>query len=58
MILTDDKGRPIPEIDPPAPDASIDEKIAYLHATAARNDRIASLANVAFGRRFHRAVRP
>mgnify|MGYP001577782370 CR=1 FL=1 len=52
MILTDGNGRPFAPIDPPAPDAPIEEKIAYLRAVAARNDAIATTANRAFTRAF------
>lgn len=58
MILTDSSGRPIPPVDVPPPGAPVESIIAYLRASAARNDRIAALANGAFARAFTVTERP
>lgn len=61
MILTDSSGRPIPPVDVPPPGAPVESIIAYLRASAARNDRVAALANDAFARAFnptHQKVSP
>ena len=57
MIYTDEHGRPFERPEPPAADATIDVKIAYLRARAAYNDAIASCANKAFSSAFRRALR-
>lgn len=55
MILTDANGVPIVKPEPPAPDANIETKVAYLMAHAAYNDKIAALASSAFDRQFRKS---
>lgn len=57
MILTDKHGRPFAPIDAPESDATIDEKIAFLRAVAARNDAIATTAHAAFDRAFKKRIK-
>jgi hypothetical protein len=57
MILTDSNGRPLDPPTPPAPDAPIEEKIAWLRADAAFRDRVASLANEAFVNVFRKEIK-
>ncbi len=57
MILTDNTGRPLCPPDPPALDANIEDKIAYLRASAAYTDMVASLAHRAFDKAFRKAMR-
>lgn len=56
MILTDASGRPFEKPEPPAADATIDEKIAYLRAHAAYVDKIATAADQAFEAGLRRAL--
>ena len=57
MILTDASGRPFEKPEPPAPNAPIEEKIAWLRADAAYRDAVANAANTAFEKRFRKALR-
>jgi hypothetical protein len=56
-ILTNSHGVPFEKPEPPAPDADIEEKIAYLRARSTYNDAIANCANAAFTAGFSRVVR-
>lgn len=56
-VLTDAHGRPIEPPAPPRPDATIEEKVAWLRASSAHNDKVASLANAAFAKQFNRSLR-
>lgn len=56
-ILTNDRGIPLSPPIPPAPGASIDEKIAYIRAKHAHNDLVADTANRAFDVSLRRALR-
>jgi hypothetical protein len=51
-ILTDDQGRPFPEIESPLPGAPIEDVIAFLRAITARNDAITTTSSGAFARQF------
>jgi hypothetical protein len=51
-IVTDAHGKPVERPEVPAQTATIEERIAYMRALAAYNDRVADLANAAFTRRF------
>lgn len=57
MILVDKHGRPFAPINAPKTDATIDEKIAYLRAVAARNDAVTTTANRAFAHAFTKGIR-
>lgn len=56
-ILTDAKGRPFDEPEPPPRDAGIEEKIDYMRRVWARNDAIADCANAAFDDEFRKALK-
>lgn len=56
-ILTDEHGRPISRPEKPPEGASIDERMAYVRALHAYNDRATDVANRAFDATFRRAVR-
>lgn len=56
MILTDAKGRPIPRPEPPPVSAGVDERVAYVRAMAAYNDRVADIANLAFYTAFRKGA--
>jgi len=56
-ILTDGTGRPFARPEKPAAGAAIAEKIAYLRAVHAYNDRVADCANAAFTKAFSVAVK-
>lgn len=56
-IFTDAGGRPIERPARPGPHASPAERLAYMRALAAYNDRIADTANQAFDRAFREALR-
>lgn len=57
IIVTDAQGRPFACPEAPAQTATIEDKIAYLRAVAARNDAIADYANVAFSSAFKKVLR-
>lgn len=57
MIVTDAKGRPFPEPEPPRPDATIEEKVDYMRRVWARNDAIADCANAAFDDEFRKVMK-
>ncbi len=57
MILTDANGRPFEAPTPPAPDAPIEEKIAWLRASSAYNDKVAALAHRTFDTTFRKTLR-
>jgi hypothetical protein len=57
MILTDAHGRPLAEPEPLPPNATIDEKIAWIRARARWHDQIAATANEAFSKAFRKAIR-
>lgn len=48
MILTDESGVPIEAPVSPGFDATVEEKISYIRARHAYNDRVTSVANRAF----------
>lgn len=54
-VLTTD-GTVLKPPEPPPPDASIEERIDHMRAVWAYNDRVAEVANRAFGRAFRRAI--
>ena len=56
-IYTDANGRPIERPEPPPIGASIEDKIAYMRAKAAWNDKISSTANAAFVAAFREALK-
>lgn len=56
-ILTDENGVPFEKPEPPGPDASIEEKIAFIRATHEYNDRVADCANAAFADQFRESMR-
>ena len=56
-ILTDGNGRPFEKPLPPADDAPIEEKIAWIRATHDYNDRVTDCANQAFADAFSKAIR-
>lgn len=55
-IYTDAQGRPFDQPEPPARDASIEDKIAYLRARAAWSDAITDCANTAFDKQLKRSM--
>jgi len=56
-IFTDAKGRPIDRPVVPGPNASPEERIAYIRAIHAYNDAVTDLANSAFDKAFRAAMR-
>lgn len=56
VIFTDALGAPFARPEPPAPGASIEERIAYQRALYAYKDAIAGCANAAFASAFRSAV--
>lgn len=57
MILVDAHGRPFAKPEPPALDAPIEAKIAWLRADAAYRDAVAACAGKAFAGAFNRSLR-
>lgn len=56
-ILTDAKGRPFDRPEPPGPDATSDERGAYIRARNEYNDRVTDCANRAFADAFNARVK-
>lgn len=56
-ILTDERGVPFERPEVPAHDAPIEERIAYIRAVHAYNDKVTDCANKAFARTFSKSVR-
>lgn len=57
VIHVDEHGVPFARPERPADDASIDDRIAYMHAVYAYNDRVSNHANRAFDQAFRAALR-
>jgi hypothetical protein len=53
-ILTDANGRPIERPVSPGKNAPIEEKIAFIRAIHAYNDKVTDIANGAFDKEFHK----
>lgn len=51
-ILTDARGVPFARPEKPAPDAPIDQVVAYLRALATYNDAVSDCGNRSFARAF------
>lgn len=57
VILTDGDGRPFERPESPAPDAPIEERIAYIRAVHRFNDAVTDCANKAFSKAFSERLR-
>ena len=57
VIHTDGQGRPFERPEKPGPDATIEERIAYMDALYRYNDAIADCRAKAFDKAFRRALR-
>lgn len=55
-ILTDDKGRPFERPEHPEPNASIEDKIAYLNACYLYRNTITNVATTAFAEAFNKSL--
>lgn len=57
MILTDEKGVPIERPEPPGPQASLADKLAYLRAFYTYKDAVSACAHRSFEPAFRKALR-
>ena len=56
-IFTNAKGVPVERPENPGKDAHIDDKIAFMRAVWAYNDRVTDLANASFDVAFRKALK-
>jgi hypothetical protein len=57
VILVDERGVPFDRPEPPAPDADIETKIAYIRAVHAYNEKVTASANASFDKALRNSLK-